>query len=218
MQTSTRGFRPFLMAAASACGPVSSPAESGDSGDATTQVSSGEDTESSGVSASSDRDATSVADSGGGEDAPKLDIAAPDAGDECDGACMLDAQLCAVVQGLEGTIVGCGPVGVDDDASAWAAAHDCAVRAMGADVGVVVTWQEWALEGLVEVAIIGSSPATSSGTRLVDDGAAIWATSCGAVTEEPDCVADVGQMCLVCDRPGATTLICQVPCKGCPPG
>ena len=225
MQASTRSFRRFLMAAVSGCGPVSSPAESGEGGAATTLVNGDEDTEASGLSTSRDPDATSVDangrpddDSDGGEGAPKLDIAGPDAGDECNDACLLDAQLCAVVQGFEGTIVDCGPVGIDDDVSAWTAAHDCAVQAIGADVAAVVTWQEWAPEGLVEVAIAGSNLVTSSVTRFVDDGAAIWTTSCGAVTEEPGCVADVGQMCLWCDRPGANTLICQVPCKGCPPG
>ncbi|MCX4242162.1 hypothetical protein [Paraliomyxa miuraensis] len=132
-----------------------------------------------------------------------------DTGDTCSS---LDVELDAWVDPSKTPALDCGSLDPTNDATEWQTAHDCILnQLMGS--GLRATWSLDA----------GSDPYQYGvGARLVamtyeiswfeaSSTSTLVQYSCDAIVPTPDCVVDVGQMCLTCEGQTELAILCEDP-------
>ncbi len=212
-----------------ACGPAVGSAEAGSgdhgaSGDGTGGAVSSAGPGSGGpATTSASSGPTDEGDDGAADDGPRFDVPGPDHGGSvgCGSECSLDAVVCAAQPPFDPSIVHCGSVVLEDDASAWQLAHDCfaAVSSMGSSV--IVRWQERASEMQIDdhalLSLGAPEPTITAWAQRADE---VWASSCSTVTvlDPNTCTIGAGQICLLCSDAPEPVLVCEDVCKTCPSG
>jgi hypothetical protein len=135
---------------------------------------------------------------------------APDAG-----ACSLEHQVC--VLGFTEFADDCGVVEMEDDVTQWQAAHDCALAAASERRTFKLIADQFGYDSLQTDAYVAGDACPYAITRVhFDDdpcggegcGPVVFVAKCAALTAEPGCVVEPGEVCLRCGVPGEDTQVC----------
>ena len=131
----------------------------------------------------------------------------PNNNPNCDDPWMM---LCEYAGG-EGNQLDCGLVTEADDDAAWQAAHDCAIEAVGMQVGFKVMGQAHGIDSLLSWAYGALEGETYQPlTFLYDDwGPTANYSECADIDKEPGCKIEVGDLCLRCVDASEPQLICN---------
>jgi hypothetical protein len=117
-----------------------------------------------------------------------------------------DCNVTAVVEEASSVVPDvrdCGDVETDDDLEAWTTAHACAVDALHQGVPMQLFYQVQGIDSLSFEALL--RPAQGGDVRFYydtwdDEGASVRSYTCPTVVARPDCIVEVGQICLMCSE------------------
>lgn len=107
--------------------------------------------------------------------------------------------------------VDCGAVGPGNSAAEWQALHDCVIDST---VGIAFT-AFWSQPGGDDPYEYGAAGRILGGYQLawfeLSGTNTLVEYSCTALVPTPDCVVDVGQMCLTCEEQAEEAVLCDEP-------
>lgn len=198
-----------------ACSPQPSDDDSGSPGTSSDDSTDATGMPTSGVSASTGSPSTST---GSGSETGTCEPSSSTADPECPndgGECSLEHQVC--VLGLTAFTDDCGIVEMTDDLTKWQAAHDCAMEAASAQRTFKLIADKFGFDSLQTDAYVAEDACPYAITKVhFDDdpcggegcGPVVSVSSCAALSAEPGCTVEPGDVCLRCGLPSEGTQVC----------
>jgi hypothetical protein len=137
-----------------------------------------------------------------------------------DVVCDLEAQVLSMLEPFGPDDVNCGTPRLDDPAQDWLAARDCVLDAQQSGTSFMLIHEVQGIDSSPSRALVGLQAFVYETVELFHDegglapGSTTTSRACESFVLEANCAPEPGNLCLTCEAPGETELICDAPHDG----